>query len=159
MKTEPKPPISVTITALGAGADGIGEYKGKPVFVPKTVPGDAIDARIFKKTRDHWLAYMAALHQAGPDRADAPCPHYAECGGCALQHVTPEFYQRWKIESVKTTMAKAGIEPQQWGEPIFIPPGQRRRVTWTARRGGGSAGPPTCRATMTRSAAGSISTR
>ena len=51
--------------------------------------------------------------------------------------MTPEFYQRWKIESVKTTMAKAGIEPQQWGEPIFIPPGQRRRVTWTARRGGG----------------------
>lgn len=137
MKPDPKPPIPLTITALGAGADGIGEYRKKPVFVPKTVAGDVIEARIFKKTRDHWLARMTQIHTPGPARADPPCPHYAECGGCSLQHVTQQFYRDWKIESVKTTLHKAGVEPLQWGAPVFIPPGQRRRVTWTARRSGG----------------------
>ena len=33
---------------------------------------------------------------SSPQRAEPPCPHFSDCGGCALQHLQPEAYQEFK---------------------------------------------------------------
>jgi 23S rRNA (uracil1939-C5)-methyltransferase len=69
------------------------------VFVPLTAPGDAVRARVVQKRRGFMQAAVEEIVVPGPDRRDAPCPHYGECGGCDLQH----------LESPAQREAKAAI--------------------------------------------------
>src|SRR5262249_48966711 len=72
-----------TITALGAQGDGIAERGGRTIYVPFTVPGDKVRARLTGSDRAQAVEWV----ERGPDRVEPPCPHFGRCGGCALQHV------------------------------------------------------------------------
>jgi 23S rRNA (uracil1939-C5)-methyltransferase len=76
--------------------------------------------------------------EASPHRRDAPCPHYAECGGCQLQH----------IDYAAQLAARGGIVADALrriaridAPPIEVEPsprelGYRNRVSFTLTRGG-----------------------
>lgn len=136
-----KKPVSrdidhLEITALAHGGDGIGQYDNTPVYIAKTAPGDILRARITREG-EIWRGVMLDLLQASPHRIQPICAHFESCGGCAVQHLSPETYHAWKIDSLKTTLRKANITPQYWAPPIFIPHGTRRRATLALRRAGG----------------------
>lgn len=126
--------ITAYITHIGAGGDGAGVHEGKPVYIPKTAPGDVVEALIQKETKDHRAGKLLRVITPGPDRQAPPCEYFNECGGCALQHMTTDFYRRWKEELVQTTLARAGVEAQTWLPPIFLPAATRRRVTLSAQQ-------------------------
>ena len=72
-----------------------------------------------------------------PRRVTPPCPHYAACGGCALQHWDMAAYSDWKREVVIAHLRRAGLEGEV--APIFtVPPHSRRRVGLHARKTGKS---------------------
>lgn len=119
--------VPLTINEIGAKGDGIATHDGASVYVPKTAPGDVIEAAL-KGER----GMLQKIVSPSFTRVPAPCPYFDKCGGCSLQHVTPEFYRDWKIAKVKTALARAGVEPATWGEPIFLPAATRRRTTMTA---------------------------
>lgn len=119
--------VPLTINEIGAKGDGVALHHGAPVYVPKTAPGDVIEAAI-KGER----GMLQKIVSPSPARVPAPCPYFSKCGGCSLQHVTPEFYRAWKIAKVKTALTRAGVEPATWGEPVFLPAATRRRTTMTA---------------------------
>lgn len=121
--------VPLTINEIGAKGDGVATHDGEAVYVPKTAPGDVIEAAI-KGGR----GIVQKIVTRSPVRAHPPCPYFDKCGGCSLQHVTPEFYREWKIAKVKTALARAGVEPEVWGEPVFLPAATRRRTTMTAIR-------------------------
>ena len=121
--------LSFTIEDIGAGGDGIARHDGKAVFIPKTVPGDVIEAVLTGENRSGYFARMVRVISPGPQRDDAPCPHYESCGGCALQHVTPDVYRNWKITQAKNDLARAGVMPERWLEPVFVEPASRRRIS------------------------------
>jgi 23S rRNA (uracil1939-C5)-methyltransferase len=81
----------VTIAAIAAGGDGVGRLAdGRAVFVPRTVPGDAVAlGRDVKLHRSFARGEVAEIVTPGPARVAPPCPHYAQddCGGCQLQHL------------------------------------------------------------------------
>ena len=74
--------------------DGLGHVDGQAVFVPLTAPGDLVTARVTKRGRGFLQAGLTEILEPGPDRREAPCAHYGECGGCNLQHVTDEASQK-----------------------------------------------------------------
>ena len=132
-----KKEITVTIEKIGAGGDGIATYEGQPVYVPKTAPGDIARVAVHDQNRDRLFAKLTQLETRGAERVASACPHDAVCGGCALQHISAASYQAWTIEKVKTALTRAGVESQAWGEPVFIPPGTRRRTTLRALKHAG----------------------
>lgn len=60
---------------------------------------------------------------------------YAEiCGGCLYRRESPENYQKRKEEAFRRVMASLKKQPEQYGNPVFIPDGTRRRASLAFRR-------------------------
>lgn len=117
-----------TIARLGAQADGIAETERGPVFIPFTLPGEAVTA-----AREKDRATLMAVLEASPLRKDPPCRHFGACGGCAIQHLEDTAYRKWKRGKVVEALRSRGIDSPV-AELVPCLPRSRRRVTMTARR-------------------------
>lgn len=128
--------MSVTkldIARIGHRGDGIADTPEGPVFVPLTLPGEAVEVE-----RAHDRARLLAVLAPSPERIAPICAHFGPCGGCALQHWAAAPYEAWKRGLVVETLARAGIET----EVASLVPAHgegRRRATFHARGTGGSA--------------------
>ena len=122
--------LTVTISHLGALGDGVADLGQDRLHVPFTAPGDK--ALVALKGRDSGT--LAQLLEPGPDRTEPPCRHFGACGGCALQHLQPNFIAAWKRERVIAALARAGLEDVTVDATIRVPPGTRRRATLAATR-------------------------
>ncbi|HEX4506367.1 MAG TPA: class I SAM-dependent RNA methyltransferase [Alphaproteobacteria bacterium] len=122
--------LTVTIGHLGALGDGVAETPNGRLHIPFTTPGDT--ARVAPKGKD--AAALVQLLEPGPNRTDPTCRHFGTCGGCALQHLRPEFIAEWKRARVASALARAGLDHVPVNPTITIPPGTRRRATLAAMR-------------------------
>jgi 23S rRNA (uracil1939-C5)-methyltransferase len=130
---------TVGITGIAAGGAGVGRLPdGVAVFVHRTAPGDEAEIRIVERKRRWARGELLRLRTAGPDRREPPCPHYARCGGCTLEHLRYEAQLRWKGTLVREALRRIGgiaAEP-----PEVVPsPNEfryRNRVSFTLLRTG-----------------------
>jgi len=118
------------IRSVGAQGDGVAEG---PVYVPLTLPGERVRASVAGGRGD----LLEVLAPSG-DRTAPPCPHFGDCGGCALQHWRTEPYLAWKADQIRTALARVRIETDVMA-PFVTPPGTRRRLALHARREDGGA--------------------
>jgi 23S rRNA (uracil1939-C5)-methyltransferase len=110
---------------IGARGDGVA---AGPVFTPYTLPGELVLAR-----RSGGWAAVEAIVEASSDRVTPPCPHFGDCGGCALQHWAAEPYLAWKADQIALALSRERIETVI--EPAApVRPGERRRLALHARR-------------------------
>jgi len=118
--------VELVIEAIGARGDGLCTLEDRPVFVPFTVPGDRVRARISGEHQGGFRAEAVELLAEGPGRASPPCPHFGVCGGCALQHLDDALYADWKQALVGRALAQRGVTD--------IPVAPLRRVSQQTRR-------------------------
>lgn len=118
--------VELVIETIGARGDGVGTLEDRPVFVPFTVPGDRVRARISGEHQGGFRAEAVELLAEGPGRASPPCPHFGLCGGCALQHLDDVLYVGWKQALVGRALAQRGI--------VGTPVAPLRRVGQQTRR-------------------------
>lgn len=132
--------VTVRMERIAAGGDGVGrDPDGRVVFVPRTAPGDVVEAQVVR-ARPRWAhGRLRRLRERGPARVDAPCPLYARCGGCQLQHLRYDAQLEAKAAIVRDALARIG----GFGElpELDIVPSARElryrnRVTLTLERSG-----------------------
>jgi 23S rRNA (uracil1939-C5)-methyltransferase len=99
----------VHIHGIAAGGAGVGRLgDGRAVFVHRTAPGDTIDIEI-TQSRARWArGTLVQLVDAGRDRRTPPCPHYARCGGCTVEHLTYAAQLEAKRELVAQALERIG---------------------------------------------------
>jgi len=124
------------IHALGPKGDGIHNAERGPIYIDRTLPGDTVEAKVHKGAGGVLRGDLARVVTASPHRIAAPCPSYEVCGGCTLQHADEQFYRNWKLGIVRAALYKKGLEPEVWRDPVFLPAGTRRRVTFAAFKKG-----------------------
>ncbi|MCB1591598.1 MAG: class I SAM-dependent RNA methyltransferase [Alphaproteobacteria bacterium] len=127
--------FSLTVEAIGAGGDGIGQREGKPVFIPKTAPGDVVRVRAEERV-EGFFGQVLTIESPSPSRVVAPCPHFDFCGGCALQHLGEAEYRAWKTGKVRSVLERSGVVLARWDDPIFLNAATRRRTTMAVLRTG-----------------------
>jgi 23S rRNA (uracil1939-C5)-methyltransferase len=123
----PSAELDVLIDSVGAQGDGVA---AGPIFIPLTLPGEQVRARVHKDRGD-----AEAVLTASADRVAPPCPHFGVCGGCALQHWSHDPYLAWKREQIISALARERIETDVLA-PFAAPPGSRRRIALHARKVG-----------------------
>ncbi len=124
----------LTITTLGAAADGVAELDGRPAYIPFTLAGEQVRARVSGERGE-----LEAVLRPSPERVAPPCPHFGRCGGCALQHFEHAAYLVWKVEQVRLALARERIETE-FAPPFAAAPGSRRRLALHARKAGRHVG-------------------
>lgn len=116
----------VQLTAMAHGGSALGRVENKVVFVPYTLPGETVEARIVDD-RGRWAnAELVRVIQAAPERVAPPCPHFGPplaedprsdgpdkrlargCGGCQWQHINYPTQLRLKQDIVRDQLARIG---------------------------------------------------
>jgi 23S rRNA (uracil1939-C5)-methyltransferase len=79
---------TLLIKKVIAGGKGLAALAdGMVVMVPGGLPGETVVAHETKSHRGFKEARLVRIVEASPERVTPPCPYYALCGGCDLQHV------------------------------------------------------------------------
>ncbi|HEV7518405.1 MAG TPA: TRAM domain-containing protein, partial [Thermoanaerobaculia bacterium] len=100
--------VELFVEKLVAGGEGFARWDGVPIFVPRSVPGDRLRARLTERRPDYGRAEIVAILSPGPGRRPDPVPELAEWGGCDLQHIADGLQSRLKADAVKETLERMG---------------------------------------------------
>jgi 23S rRNA (uracil1939-C5)-methyltransferase/tRNA (uracil-5-)-methyltransferase len=103
--------IELTIDSLTNLGSGIGRMDGWVVFVPFSLPGERVKARVYRNDKNCSHADLIEVLLPSPDRVEPRCPLFGECGGCQYQHLDYPKQLEWKARQVGELMKHmAGIE-------------------------------------------------
>lgn len=125
--------LELTISAVGTHGDGIARHRDADIFVPYTMPGDRVVAKLVAPHHAvplEWYA-RAAAHRT------PPCIHFGSCGGCALQHFDMAEYDALKRRQIETALARRGFPDVTINATARSLPATRRRAEFAAIRRGG----------------------
>ncbi len=107
-------PISREITLhldhIAHGGEALGRHEGKVIFVPYTLPGETVRARIVTEKKSWARAALVEVLEPSSDRVDPPCPYFGpdRCGGCQWQHIAYERQLTLKQEVVIDQLQRIG---------------------------------------------------
>lgn len=102
-------PLTLQITAVANGGAGIArDGNDRPIFVPYTIPGERVAARLTLEKSHYAQAELLEVLDAAPERVAAPCPHFGVCGGCHFQHMSYPAQLRAKQQIVADQLARIG---------------------------------------------------
>jgi len=136
-KRAPAPPartVELDIESVGALGDGVARMSGETVFVPFTVAGDRVLARVEGRRGEGLTAALIEVLVPGPGRTEAPCAHFGRCGGCSVQHLEDSLYAEWKRDLLLTQLARQGFAEAPIQPLVRVPPASRRRATFAFTR-------------------------
>ncbi len=86
-----------------------GEHAGRTVFVPFTLPGELVEARILEQRNGFGEATLLQILTASQDRVEPRCAHFGQCGGCNYQHVKYAAQVQMKSAILQETLERAGL--------------------------------------------------
>lgn len=100
--------LEVRIEQLVSGGEGLARFEGIPIFVPMSVPGDRLKVRLTERKPNYGRAMIVEVLEPGEGRREPPCPHFADCGGCDLQHIEDALQPVLKAAATRETLRRLG---------------------------------------------------
>ena len=103
--------LELTIENLSNQGHGVGRVDNWVVFVPYTLPGEKVRARIYRNEKNCSHADLVEVIEASPKRVQPLCPVYGYCGGCQYQHLEYSAQLEWKTAQVADLLRlQAGLQ-------------------------------------------------
>jgi len=130
--------VDLKITDIAFGGKGVARKNGKAVFIPFTIEGELVSAKIAREKKQFAEAEVVDLRQRSPYRVDPPCSYFGKCGGCAYQHIDYAHQLEVKTRQVRDLLKRIGKLDDVPMRPIIpspLPYAYRNRVTVHAENG------------------------
>jgi 23S rRNA (uracil1939-C5)-methyltransferase len=96
------------IKGYSHAGEGVGDYLGKPVFIPLTARGEVVRFNISEEKKNYAKGCLLEVVRPGQGRASAVCPEFRHCGGCQLQHLTYNEQLYFKRQTVIDALQRIG---------------------------------------------------
>lgn len=100
--------VELEITDLNTSGEGVGRHQGKVVFVPNTVTGDLLKAKIIQSKAKFVRAKVQQLLTASQYRIRPNCIVADKCGGCQWQHIDPLYQRAAKQQQIIQALQRIG---------------------------------------------------
>jgi len=108
----------IEIGDLAPGGEGVARLGERPIFVPFGAPGDRLEVDL-PPGDDVVHVPWTRVVRPGPDRQEAPCPHFGpgpgpdrSCGGCEWLHLQYGLQLREKERGLVEALRRIGrLEP------------------------------------------------
>ena len=100
--------LELGIVSLSSEGRGIGRFEGLAVFVPYTLPGDRITAKVTRLQKNFAEAELIELLSPSEYRISPVCPVFGSCGACSLMHAKYSAQLELKRIIVEDAMHRIG---------------------------------------------------
>lgn len=108
MRREPQTLNGLTVHDIAGEGKGVARAEDLVVFIEKAIPGDVVDATIYKKKKKFAEAKIERIISPSPERVDPFCQHFGVCGGCKWQHMDYQAQLKYKQKSVLDALQRLG---------------------------------------------------
>jgi 23S rRNA (uracil1939-C5)-methyltransferase len=129
---------TIRIESIAAGGAGVGRLPdGRAVFVQRTAPGDDALIEVVREKKRWAAGRLLKVISPGAGRRVAPCPHYARCGGCTVEHLDYDHQLEIKARIVLEALRRIGGIDIGALPPVTASPNEfryRNRVSFTLLR-------------------------
>lgn len=98
---------------------GVARHNEMVVFVEKAIPGDVVDAVVYRKKKKFAEAKIAKIHAPSENRVEPFCIHFGTCGGCKWQHMSYSSQLKYKQKSVTDALERLAAIPVAHCEDIL----------------------------------------
>lgn len=125
--------LELEITDLSGSGDGVGRWDNRVVFVPDTVPGDRIQARLVFTKPSFGRGKLLEVLTPGGDRVRPACIVADKCGGCQWQPVAYAAQLAAKEQQITDALRRIGGFTDIPMDAILAadsPLGYRNKVTY-----------------------------
>lgn len=113
-------PETARIESLTHDGRGIAGVEGKKVFVTGALQGETIRFQRRKKHRNYDEGELLEVIQPSCDRIEPRCAAFGVCGGCSLQHLSPDRQRDIKQQALVDNLQRIGqVEPDRWLDPVY----------------------------------------
>ena len=130
--------VDLKIRDIAFGGKGVGRDNSKAIFVPFTIEGELVTAKIVREKKQFAESELVDVRERSPDRVEPPCPYFGRCGGCAYQHINYEHQLGIKWRQVRDVLQRIGKLKEVPMRPIIPSPEPyeyRNRITVHAQDG------------------------
>ena len=130
--------VELKIEDVAFGGKGVARDEGKAIFVPFTIDGEQVTAKIVREKKQFAEAELIELLESSPNRVAPECPYFGRCGGCAYQHINYEHQLEIKFQQVRDALQRIGKLKDVPMRPIVpspLPYAYRNRITVHAEDG------------------------
>ena len=100
--------MRLKIEKLIYGGAGLARTDQGVVFVPRTAPGDVVEAELVEKKKDYATGRLIEILEPSPDRQEPYCPNYATAGCCHWQHIRYDSQVAYKEAILRETFRRIG---------------------------------------------------
>ncbi len=109
-KRAPKAPAfhAYEIEKIVPGGAGLARRGTEVVFIPGTLPGEVVEARVVQRRKSVSFARVERIVSPSPDRIASPCPEHPDCGGCPWISFSPAAQIREKEAILREALARTG---------------------------------------------------
>lgn len=98
--------LQLKIESVGMEGEGIARVDGAVVFVPMTLVGEVVMAKVTYVGKKFCRAKVIKVLEPSPLRRTPICPIFFNCGGCAMMHIDYDAQLDIKWQNVSNCMTK-----------------------------------------------------
>jgi 23S rRNA (uracil1939-C5)-methyltransferase len=132
--------VQTLIGDVAFGGDGVGRVDELVLFVPFTVDGDEAEVEIVEVKKRFARGRLVRTVTPSVHRVAPPCPYYARCGGCRMQHIAYAHQldiKRRQVEQTFRRIAKLSPPTVLLVIPSPLPYGYRGKAEFHLEEGRG----------------------
>lgn len=100
--------VTVEITDIGVGGEGIGRVDGYTLFIKDAIIGDVVEAKVMKAKKNYGYARMMENIHPSADRVEPKCAFARKCGGCQIQEMSYERQLAFKEQKIRGNLERIG---------------------------------------------------
>lgn len=123
--------VQVRIDDIAFGGEGVARLHDFVIFIPFAAPGEVVEAEFTEIKKRFARARLLRVLEPSPDRVEAPCPYFGQCGGCQYQHLEYAAQLRVKHKQVCDLFQRIGGLAPDVVTPLIpcpSPYGYRNRI-------------------------------
>ena len=108
---------NITITGIAEKGQAVGrDEEGMVYFVSGAVPGDVVDVFVLRKKKSFRKAIVKEFKVHSPEKIEAFCSHFGNCGGCKWQNLDYTSQLKYKEKAIHDAferMAQLNIQEKR----------------------------------------------
>lgn len=123
--------LTLTISDIAFGGEGVARVDDFVVFVPFVAEGEVVEAEVTELKKRFARARLLRVVAPSPERVEASCRYFGDCGGCQYQHLAYPAQLRLKHKQIGDLFERIGHFDPKLVAPVIPCPqpyGYRNRI-------------------------------